>query len=535
MNTTNFLNPSAVSLLIGGDWGSAEVPKDILSFCDYLVIDSESTLKPEFDDLVQLIRDLKQGCVKSAIVVISRPEKLQVDAVSRLLAANSITDLWMMIKTNLTERDFGLLIETARLLSPDRECKLILDTTALSSLNVLSYSALNANLVRLILIGSENYPARGVLHYSVSTGKYYVSRNIVNQGKEVENGAQRFKEAKRLKMEAGHVHNFSELRTMENVDFRRIHFNSIVVEYTKRCNSACKHCYVSAGPKEDKKLPPSKIVEVLLELVDLERNILPFKRFCIAGGEITLPEYLSEIIEILSFAKKLGFYTEIVTNGYAFSSSTELVEKLIEVVDGLEVSMSPFHIESIGKEHYSTVLPFLRELRLKGKNVIVRYQTTKKLTLQYLYDTFHSQIEGHIIVSSPVSSIGRAEKTIKSADLWFNEVGNLKGGCWRNLNITITSDGFITPCCAGSEITKYLRYGNIFEENVDQIVQRMVEDHYLFILTRYPERLVEHLRQMLPESAGCFCELCVRINSDPKLYKKARKFADAVLKEAMLQ
>ncbi|MDI3498864.1 SPASM domain-containing protein [Archaeoglobus sp.] len=257
-------------------------------------------------------------------------------------------------------------------------------------------------------------------------------------------------------------------------------------------------------------------------------HLLPFRRFCIAGGEITLPEFVEDVIEILSFAKEMGYFTEIVTNGFAFARGH--FQNLIEVLDGMEVSVSPFHINTLGVNYYKKVLKTLKELRSKI-NILLRYQSTRKFTLSYLYNKLWPEIESMIVVSSPVSRIGRAKKIIDEEDLWMGETRKLAGGCWKNLNITVTSEGYVTPCCAGSEVTTYLKYGNIRKDKAKNIVKIMAEDPYLYVLTRYPEKIIEVLQEHLPEKSGCFCEICVLLNSDPELYKMAKGFVDAVVKE----
>ncbi len=538
-NQNNFLDfphPSALSVVIDSRLSKkAEINKDLLAHSDYIIIDFNALSNKTLNLLANNLSDLRKGCYKSMIFRISKKsEKIDPINVNSLLNVSHIfVDFWVMIKSKLDLKELEYIFNFARSLSSDSEIKLIIDITVSGIEELLNSDVMNSNLVRIVLLGKTRYPANGVLHYNALAEEYYVSSNLINIGRKISwsLGEKIFEKVKEVKRNRNLVQDFSiTQKHSETIDYKRLYFNSIVVEYTKKCNSACRHCYISASPARDGYLAKEKIFDLIRAVEEIDVKILPFKRFCMAGGEVTLPEFIDDVIEILEFARKRNFYTEIVTNGYVFAYDEEKAKLLANAIDGLELSMSPYHIELMGREFYERVLRQMVKLRLSGKHVIIRYQTTKEDTLLKLYKTFCEKIEGFVVVSSPVSCIGRAEKSIGMDKLWLIRPEMLKGGCWRNLNITITSEGHITPCCAGSEITKYLKYGHIGEKDIKQTIRQMTDDPYLYVLTRYPEKIVQELRELLPEKVSCFCELCVLINSIPQLYFRAREFVNSLLK-----
>ncbi|KUH34554.1 hypothetical protein APY94_01690 [Thermococcus celericrescens] len=229
----------------------------------------------------------------------------------------------------------------------------------------------------------------------------------------------------------------------------------------------------------------------------------------------------------------LGFKTEIVTNGYLFTHK-EFYDPILEYTDYVEVSITPFHVECLGKQYYKNVLENLKKT-VEEKLVsgaILRVQTTKTKKLNLLYKLLDDSIEGFLIASSPISWIGRARERIPKDEIYLSPTPLFQGGCWYNLNLTITSSGDVTPCCAGSELSKFLKYGNVYKEDIADIVEKMVNDPYLYVLTRYPERLVHQLSRKfaLPPRVSSICEICLYINTSPVLYNESRKFVEELVK-----
>lgn len=146
-----------------------------------------------------------------------------------------------------------MFLGVLRSLSIDGEFKFIFDTSFHGVSEILSYDSLNSGLVRLLFLNSTNYPSKGVLHYKASTAEYYLSNVITKIGKKVddETGKEILDRAKKDKYRLNRVHDFSKI-TSKIIDFKNIYFNSVVVEYTTKCNSSCRHCYISASIMEKK-------------------------------------------------------------------------------------------------------------------------------------------------------------------------------------------------------------------------------------------------------------------------------------------
>ena len=81
----------------------------------------------------------------------------------------------------------------------------------------------------------------------------------------------------------------------------------VMFELTYRCNFRCRHCYVPYSYRKKRELKTKELVTILDQLAKIGCFYLGF-----TGGE---PFMRKDIMEILWYAKKLGFELIIYTNG----------------------------------------------------------------------------------------------------------------------------------------------------------------------------------------------------------------------------
>jgi len=82
----------------------------------------------------------------------------------------------------------------------------------------------------------------------------------------------------------------------------------IMFELTYRCNFNCKHCYIPQNYRNYNELKTKEVFSILDQLADIGCFYLGF-----TGGE---PFIREDILDILWYAKKLGFEIIIYTNGF---------------------------------------------------------------------------------------------------------------------------------------------------------------------------------------------------------------------------
>lgn len=110
---------------------------------------------------------------------------------------------------------------------------------------------------------------------------------------------------------------------------------------TYRCNSKCEFCYFWRDPKL-KGIPDAKFFDVKKNLDDLKRIGVSVVDF--TGGE---PLLNKELPQILSHAKKLGFFVKLSTNGYLYPKRAEELKDLTTCIY--------FSLDTTSREEYKKI------------------------------------------------------------------------------------------------------------------------------------------------------------------------------------
>lgn len=262
-----------------------------------------------------------------------------------------------------------------------------------------------------------------------------------------------------------------------------------IIEITQKCNLNCSHCYL--GDKEGASMPIENVGMLLDKL-----KAIGCKRITISGGEpFCEPSIIKKVSE---YAKNIGLYVGIVTNGMLFDKvSLELFDCLdyIQVsVDGLKDT----HDGIRGKGSFERVTEGIRYLIEKGYRDITAIQMTVSAINQYeFFDVFKMTKELGVKMSvERVTSVGNAsnykvinyrqyqeildciiDNNLLSSDPLVNvrkiqrlrinpRLYPIKGGCSAGKNgIGITITGEVLPC-----IRIRRSCGNIFSEDIKTII-----------------------------------------------------------------
>jgi MoaA/NifB/PqqE/SkfB family radical SAM enzyme len=131
---------------------------------------------------------------------------------------------------------------------------------------------------------------------------------------------------------------------------------------TANCNMSCKFCVSN----DEKDMSTEYVKE---KIKRLPKHV---KRVCFTGGEVLLR---NDLFELLRYAKKLGYETNVSTNATLLDSLTEEQLNLIDIIqvplDGLEKK----HDELRGRGHFRIVMNALNEL--KDKRIVINTVVTK--------------------------------------------------------------------------------------------------------------------------------------------------------------
>jgi AdoMet-dependent heme synthase len=161
---------------------------------------------------------------------------------------------------------------------------------------------------------------------------------------------------------------------------------------TFACNLRCKYCFNQQNNTVNKKEILSKEVKSCIN------SALPLglKTVSLTGGEPLLR--LTQVFEILSYAKKNSLQIGLLTNGTLMTD--QVADKLKKVgIDWVRISLDSPHqkINAIGRdeEYFPNVLRTIKELRKRDINVILR-PTILRENIDYFEDLINFAKEYNI-------------------------------------------------------------------------------------------------------------------------------------------
>jgi len=310
------------------------------------------------------------------------------------------------------------------------------------------------------------------------------------------------------------VNNFSLLQSMP------ISYNSLVIENTTRCTAECSICYQSVGPKgkdENGLLNlSSKTMEKVIEDAIQMPNLQP--RFHLGGGESFLnPE---ECIHLFQFAKACG-YREIsaVTNAFWAKSKRKAEELTCRLRQAgllrIEISWDYWHAPYIIPSAINNAIKACHNADIQ---VTLRVLSSRSHHAGEALSFLNSDVCNlvSVMVCSPLMHSGRAKNNILVEDVYPFE--DMSVGCHHSLNLTVNPSGYVSPCCSGFDQTNTIVFGNVHDESIVTIANRM---NRLLLLRMLVFQGIGSLLPILEDAgidkktnATSICQLCWDIFTD---------------------
>jgi MoaA/NifB/PqqE/SkfB family radical SAM enzyme len=319
----------------------------------------------------------------------------------------------------------------------------------------------------------------------------------------------------------------------------RLEFNSLVLIPSAHCNIKCRHCAPECGPHSKQAWDVELLHRCLDEAAAIE-NLGKSVHF--AGGEPFL--YYPQMLELAQHARAQRFGVSIVTNafwGVNQARAEKMVASLVEAgLKRVEVSTDVFHQEFIP---IKTVAVAIRALKQHHVSVSLRVITSRRHqvdeTLRQLSPDELDELE---IVGSPVVPVGRARVAVPKEEYYLSPSGAC-GSCHSLLNLTVSPDGNVSPCCAGSEYSPSLSLGNVRDLPLDTIV-RLAEWNALVkkLVFQGPAVFFDVLKEAglgdrVRDEYTNICHACSELLSDPEtaavIAKSVRQSHMDLLKEQL--
>lgn len=181
---------------------------------------------------------------------------------------------------------------------------------------------------------------------------------------------------------------------------------------TRACNLNCAHCYFDAGQPMPYELSTAEWLSAIDQLWDLGFEILYF-----LGGE---PLLRPDLPYLLKYAKKLGAYTALSTNGVL---AKRIAPHLAGLIDEVQVSLdgsSPDVNDPIrGPGSFKHAVDAVRAFKALGVRVTLSY-TVNKLNLDDDFERYVKLAEElgvDAVNFAPAVSFGRAARNKLALDV----------------------------------------------------------------------------------------------------------------------
>lgn len=301
-----------------------------------------------------------------------------------------------------------------------------------------------------------------------------------------------------------------------------ISYNGLVIESTTRCNAKCAMCYQSSGPKGSDFFGKARLTSDDLRKVIWEAASIPVvkSRCHLAGGESFLD--ISQCLLAFANAREAGFEDiSTTTNAYWANSVARANDVCCNARKSgllrMEISWDYWHQPYVSPFAVANCIDACFE---HGIKTYLRVLSTKRHSIQEALQLIRRDSLSRCdqISCGPVFPTGRAEKTIPQDEIFYT--GDLSSVCHSILNLTVNATGKVYPCCAGADQTDALAFGNIRDDSLQSIVERMDRSLLLRVLVFLgPGAFLGILKEHGVDISGPhsnICHLCWDIFSKPE-------------------
>ena len=291
-------------------------------------------------------------------------------------------------------------------------------------------------------------------------------------------------------------------------------------------------CYQASGPRGSDirgkdHLPIDVTKRVITEASHLPQ--LVGDRVHVSGGESFLN--YGEVIAIFAHSKACGFGNIGATTNAFWAVNDDVAErKCSELAEAgatyFEVSTDFWHLPYVSQDR---VRCLLRAMRRVGLRPTLRTLTSRSHHMDELLTDFQDfELLQVIVGNGRVQPVGRGATTIPPSEVYYGS--GVQGCCEQQLNLTVTPNGNVYPCCAGADMTDSLSCGNVHHDTLAEAVMKMRTDQLIReIIHGGTGQLIPIIKQLgfgdrlLPAYSG-ICHLCWDVFKDNELANALREY-----------
>ncbi|MDH5636932.1 MAG: radical SAM protein [Nitrospinota bacterium] len=301
---------------------------------------------------------------------------------------------------------------------------------------------------------------------------------------------------------------------------------------TYKCQIACPHCIIKAGPNRKEKIPVEVAFDWISQVSRYREghvNILS-----ITGGEPFFDiDYLKDISD---FAAQCGLIPTVVSNAFWAGSraSAKKVMANLQSVKMFTFSTDVYHQKAIPIENILNAILAAKELG-RPHSVAVCAADLEEPEYKKTIDTLLKVTEKRRISSAITFPVGRAAMTLGAGGRALASAP-CPAACLSGDSPIIFPDGRVTACIGpviDIDGDHPLLLGRIGEMSIEEILDKSETNAALHAIRVWgPKKIISELERrgvgnLLPKEyfENSVCDACYRLMSDDKIVSEIEKLA----------
>lgn len=310
---------------------------------------------------------------------------------------------------------------------------------------------------------------------------------------------------------------------MNSTDNNSNFLMSIGFMISYRCNIACPHCIVQAGPKRTERMSIETGKKLISDLSEYENGTV--KCIALTGGE---PFFEIDIMRALSaHAQSHGMAVSCVTNAF-WATSIDTAREMLLSLPGLKmVSLSTdlHHQKFIHLDNIRNATEALKQLNMVY-NVAVCHENGNDPEFITMMNNLKTIIPEHLIKFSRTLPFGRMKSHADTLGYTLSDKPS-EGSCTMASFPVIFPQGLISACI-GPVITLQpphpLILGDLRTESITSILNKAQTNPILQAIRIWgPSKIFEWLNRIdFRKSTGnrfitnSLCDACYKLTTDPE-------------------
>ncbi|UCF89868.1 MAG: radical SAM protein, partial [Desulfobacterales bacterium] len=272
------------------------------------------------------------------------------------------------------------------------------------------------------------------------------------------------------------------------------HLQILALQLSHNCPAACRPCVYECRPNRSRVMSGEEARRIIDQVGELDLT----KNIGFSGGE---PFLHLDLLQSLfrHVAHRCGYKMSVSTNAFWARTENTAGAILEELVDwglwSLLISIDDFHLEYVDAARIENCVNAAVKLGVKCYLQCIETRTSRKLDYYRQKLKISSDPACVDWKAIPCDPVGRAQRQIACDDLLLS--WTVRPGTCSMLRVWIVDpEGWVTACC-GTASSPLLRVGNVFEEDLADVVHRANVNPLLNALAAWggPFLLIELLRR----------------------------------------